>query len=208
MGLVSTETKDDLAWLASFVKGDDYESEHLASFQRRLKAGGWAVHDLRVFWDTSHVEHAQYLTRQDWRRGRLRAAAVRIPQAEKIPARQAEAELAIKQGPHATAALHKEWSKAPLATCITPAGPKTGGGGTTGSDLVFPSGARNTAPEDADKEVASNRQRSEAHGPCSASATKPAESPSGDGGSSWNGDESISGSAFHRKEPPSRYVPK
>ena len=143
------------------------------------------------------MEHAQYLKRQDW----LRAAAVRIPQADKIPARQAEVESVIKQGPLATAALHKEWSNAPLATCITPGGPKTGGGDTTGSDLVFPSGESNSASVEADKKVASNRQRSEEQGPCSASATKPAESPSGYDGSSWNGDDSISGSAFHRKEP-------
>ena len=203
-GSVSEETKNDLAWLTGFVKGDASEEHHLEDFQCRLKAGESEVHDLRVFWDIEHEEHARYVMHQRW----LRAAVAQIEQWNEISVRSLEVDQTIKQGPLATAALYGRWSSTPTASCVTPLmEPRTDGGVTTGPG--FPSGGHKKASAKAGDKVASNRQRSEAHGRCSASATKPVEpEASGHGESSWNGDESIGGPAFHRKGPPSRYVPE
>ena len=116
IGSVSDETKGDLAWLAGHVKGNPGEKWHLEDFQYRLQAGEPEVHDLRVFWDTEHEEHAQYVKRQEW----LRAAVAQIPQWKEIPGRSLEVEQTIKQGPLATTALYERWSSTPTASCVTP----------------------------------------------------------------------------------------
>ena len=203
-GSVSEETKNDLAWLTAFVKGDAREEHHLEDFQYRLKAGASELHDLRVFWDIRCPEHEEYGKHQRW----LRAAVGQIEQWDEISVRSLEVDQTIMQGPLATAALYRKWSSTPTAFCVTPLmEPRTDGGVTTGPG--FPSGGHKKASAKAGDKVASNRQRSEAHEHCPASATnRVGPEASGGADSSWNGDESIGGLAFHGRGPPSRYVPE